>query len=151
MKKLIINTNNYLKKAHYNEKRSEYRWKNAKRRKQFWGASKSIEDRRADGDDGEYRETTRDSDNGEFVDEFVFELDKEVIKARNAEIVRMFNEIVNELDETGKAIVEALKRDYRTAVAAKIAYTNRPHVDRVKKLLRVKLVPVYALWKKRFI
>ena len=146
MKKLIINTNNYLKKACYNEKRSEYRWKNAKRRKQFWGTAKSLEDCHADGDDGEYRETTRDSDNGEYAERLFSEVEKEVSKKLFEKIINDINEIIKSLNATDQKIAEALKEDFRTAVAARITNSNRPHVDRVKKLLRVKLAPVYAEW-----
>ena len=147
MKKLIINTNNYLKKAGYNEKRSEYRWKNAKRRKQFWGTAKSLDDCRADGDDGEYRETTRDSDNGEYAERLFSEVENKISKKLFKKIRHDVNETIKSLNSTDQKIAEALKEDFRTAVAARIANNNRPHVDRVKKLLRVKLAPVYAEWK----
>ncbi len=150
MEKIIHNPEAYYQKALFNTIESENRWLLAKCRAPFWGNALKLDDNRSHNDESDFRENSLDSDNGAGVAAIVNHLDRGLEQSANSEWRTFFAEAFNSLDATAKVIVLALTQDWRTAVAARLANTNRPHVDRVKKLLRVKFAAAYEAWKHRF-
>ena len=55
-----------------------------------------------------------------------------------------------QLPENGKKVLNALKRDWRTATAAKIAGVSRPTVDHWKKLFKKFFAQCYQAWERDF-
>ena len=55
-----------------------------------------------------------------------------------------------QLPENGKKVLNALKRDWRTATAAKIAGVSRPTVDHWKKLFKKFFTQCYQAWERDF-
>lgn len=149
--KVIKNPEAYYDKVLANTLASENRWLMAKCRAPFWGNALKLDDNRShDDEDGDFRQNILDSDRGAGVEAIVNHLDRGLEPSANSEWRKLFSEAFNSLDDTAKAIVIALTKDWRTAVAARFANTNRPHVDRVKKMLRSKFAAAHEAWKHRF-
>ena len=150
MEKIIRNPEAYYQKVLFNTIESENRWLMAQCRAPFWGNALKLDDNRSHNDENDFRENSLDSDNGAGAEAIVANLDRGSEPSDNGEWRRLFAKAFATLDDTAKAITLALAKDWRTAVAARMANTNRPHVDRVKKLLRVKLAAAHEAWKHRF-
>lgn len=146
----IMNPEAYYDKALKNTLASEIRWATAKRRAPFWGDALRLDDLRSHSDKGDFRENSCDSDKNAGVEAIIASLDRGLEASGNGEWRSLFSEAFAALDDTAKAIAIALANDWRTAVAARMANTNRPHVDRVKESLRVKFAAAHEAWKHRF-
>lgn len=147
---VIRNPEAYYDKVLSNTLASENRWLMAKRRAPFWGNALKLDDNRSHDDDDDFRQNILGSDKGAGVEAIVNHLDHGLEQSANSEWRKLFAEAFNSLDNKAKTIVIALAKDWRTAVAARLANTNRPHVDRVKKVLRNKFAAAHEAWKHRF-
>ncbi len=145
----IINPEAYYQRARANRLAGEIRWLMGRRRAPFWGNALRLDDLTSRDDAGDFCENRLLGDGGASVESLVSRIDGGGGSADNGRWRIELERVVASLKGTDRAIWFALLADWRTAPAAKIAHTNRPHVDRLKKTLRQKLDVAHRLWKRR--